>query len=325
MLRTLDTIDSIFFSNWEKAANNLFSSQKKTIVFQFLELQDFYDSDDLFIKMNARGIPLTDFEIFKSKWIEQIENTYDPEQVKQIKSRIDNDWTDFLWPLRKTKNGLKRIDSFFQNLLKLIIGNAAASLSNKNLDFDVIFEANNKNLIFSFSKYVEDYNVEFNKDMLDRIQQELNVMCDENSTFTKLRKNKLNIETYFNLEKEWDFFVIKDRDNNNPNYKGRATLYALFRFVYIFHDASDNQLSQWLRLMRNLIENKRFDASSDIVKVIKDIDEILKLLSDSYQGSPELLNINDWLTKNIEFKPKGFTNDQRKEELIKAELIKDPK
>ena len=82
MLRMLDTIDSIFFKNWEKAATNLFSVDHNTILFQFLKLEDFYDPDDLFIKMNARGLPLTEFEIFKGKWMEQIENFYAPVEVK---------------------------------------------------------------------------------------------------------------------------------------------------------------------------------------------------------------------------------------------------
>ncbi|WP_288117479.1 DUF262 domain-containing protein [Bacteroides acidifaciens] len=69
ILRMLDTIDSFFFDKWKEAADNLFSEGNKTILFQFLKLKDFYDPDDLFIKMNARGLPLTDFEIFKGKWL----------------------------------------------------------------------------------------------------------------------------------------------------------------------------------------------------------------------------------------------------------------
>ena len=88
MLRMLDTIDSIFFKSWEEAANNLFSADHNTILFQFLKLENFYDPDDLFIKMNARGLPLTEFEIFKGKWMEQIETLYEPAEIKSLKSLI---------------------------------------------------------------------------------------------------------------------------------------------------------------------------------------------------------------------------------------------
>ena len=322
MLRMLDTIDSIFFKNWEKAATNLFSVDHNTILFQFLKLEDFYDPDDLFIKMNARGLPLTEFEIFKGKWMEQIENFYAPVEVKDMKSLIDVSWTDFLWPLRKQRPGLKNIDPFFQNILKLIIGNSSASFSIKGMDFDILFEANKKELSFSYGKYVEEYNVVFNKDMLDRIKEELDVMCNPDSIFTKFRTNGIKNEGWIDLEKEWKFFVIQDRDNNNPNYKGRVFLYALSRFSSLIISTNDSEVNQWARLIRNLVENNRFDSSNDVVKVIQDIDVILVELVAYCKVNQGLSRVNDWVAQNT-FTPKGFTNSQWEEERIKAELRKD--
>ena len=322
MLRMLDTIDSIFFKNWEKAATNLFSVDHNTILFQFLKLEDFYDPDDLFIKMNARGLPLTEFEIFKGKWMEQIENFYAPVEVKDMKSLIDVSWTDFLWPLRKQRPGLKNIDPFFQNILKLIIGNSSASFSIKGMDFDILFEANKKELSFSYGKYVEEYNVVFNKDMLDRIKEELDVMCNPDSIFTKFRTNGIKNEGWIDLEKEWKFFVIQDRDNNNPNYKGRVFLYALSRFSSLITSTNDSEVNQWARLIRNLVENNRFDSSNDVVKVIQDIDVILVELVAYGKVNQGLSRVNDWVAQNT-FTPKGFTNSQWEEERIKAELRKD--
>lgn len=322
MLRMLDTIDSIFFKNWEKAATNLFSVDHNTILFQFLKLEDFYDPDDLFIKMNARGLPLTEFEIFKGKWMEQIENFYAPVEVKDMKSLIDVSWTDFLWPLRKQRPGLKNIDPFFQNILKLIIGNSSASFSIKGMDFDILFEANKKELSFSYGKYVEEYNVVFNKDMLDRIKEELDVMCNPDSIFTKFRTNGIKNEGWIDLEKEWKFFVIQDRDNNNPNYKGRVFLYALSRFSSLITSTNDSEVNQWARLIRNLVENNRFDSSNDVVKVIQDIDGILVELVAYCKVNQGLSRVNDWVAQNT-FTPKGFTNSQWEEERIKAELRKD--
>lgn len=89
--------------------------------------------------------------------MEQIEASYSPSEVKDLKSKIDVTWTDFLWPMRRLREGLKNVDPFYRNLLKLVIGNSAASLSNKKLDFDILFEANQKDLTFSYSKYTEEY------------------------------------------------------------------------------------------------------------------------------------------------------------------------
>lgn len=144
--------------------------------------------------MNARGLPLTEFEIFKGKWMEQIETLYKPAEIKVMKSLIDVSWTDFLWPLRTQRKGLKNIDSFFQNLLKLIIGNSTASMSSFRVDFDVLFEANKKELSFSYAKYIEEYNVVFDRIMLDRIKEELEAMCSPNSIFTKFRTSETKHE-----------------------------------------------------------------------------------------------------------------------------------
>lgn len=323
MLRMLDTIDSIFFKSWEEAANNLFSADHNTILFQFLKLENFYDPDDLFIKMNARGLPLTEFEIFKGKWMEQIETLYEPAEIKSLKSLIDVSWTDFLWPLRTQRKELKNIDPFFQNLLKLIIGNSTASLLSNKVDFDILFEANKKELSFSYGKYTEEYNVVFDRVMLDRIKEELEAMCSPNSVFTKFRTSETKHEKWIDLEKEWQFFVIQDRDNNNPNYKGRVTLYALSRFSTLMPSTNDCEVNQWSRLIRNLIENTRFDPSNDAVRVIKDIDTMLLELTAYYKENNGSSCVNDWVAQNTTFTPKGFTNSQWEEEKIKAELRKD--
>lgn len=323
MLRMLDTIDSIFFKSWEEAANNLFSADHNTILFQFLKLENFYDPDDLFIKMNARGLPLTEFEIFKGKWMEQIETLYEPAEIKSLKSLIDVSWTDFLWPLRTQRKELKNIDPFFQNLLKLIIGNSTTSLLSNKVDFDILFEANKKELSFSYGKYTEEYNVVFDRVMLDRIKEELEAMCSPNSVFTKFRTSETKHEKWIDLEKEWQFFVIQDRDNNNPNYKGRVTLYALSRFSTLMPSTNDCEVNQWSRLIRNLIENTRFDSSNDAVRVIKDIDTMLLELTAYYKENNGSSCVNDWVAQNTTFTPKGFTNSQWEEEKIKAELRKD--
>lgn len=323
MLRMLDTIDSIFFKSWEEAANNLFSADHNTILFQFLKLENFYDPDDLFIKMNARGLPLTEFEIFKGKWMEQIETLYEPAEIKSLKSLIDVSWTDFLWPLRTQRKELKNINPFFQNLLKLIIGNSTASLLSNKVDFDILFEANKKELSFSYGKYTEEYNVVFDRVMLDRIKEELEAMCSPNSVFTKFRTSETKHEKWIDLEKEWQFFVIQDRDNNNPNYKGRVTLYALSRFSTLMPSTNDCEVNQWSRLIRNLIENTRFDSSNDAVRVIKDIDTMLLELTAYYKENNGSSCVNDWVAQNTTFTPKGFTNSQWEEEKIKAELRKD--
>ena len=58
-------------------------------------------SDDLYIKMNARGKPLTNFENFKAEVIKWVSENVSKEESIRVASKFDNEWTDIFW-----ENGL---------------------------------------------------------------------------------------------------------------------------------------------------------------------------------------------------------------------------
>lgn len=110
-----------FKSYWEKL------SKDDVIVFFYLPLRDFGLSDDLYIKMNARGKQLTSFENFKADLIGYItkqsedESLEESEQAKWkelldpkngIPIKLDTDWTDIFWKKSK-KSCDNRIDEIY--------------------------------------------------------------------------------------------------------------------------------------------------------------------------------------------------------------------
>ena len=112
-------VNCAFKRYWKKLV-----SEDAPIVFYHLPLQDFGLSDDLYIKMNARGKQLTSFENFKADLIgyitTQVENTSleksNPAEWKKlldpeigIPIKLDTKWTDIFW---KNKSiGIKGKDS----------------------------------------------------------------------------------------------------------------------------------------------------------------------------------------------------------------------
>lgn len=77
------------------------------ITFHLLPLEHFGLSDDLYIKMNARGKPLTTFETFKARFEELLKELF-PTGTRRIgdtefpvptffERRMDTQWTDFFW------------------------------------------------------------------------------------------------------------------------------------------------------------------------------------------------------------------------------------
>jgi hypothetical protein len=117
----LDGIEQVFRCNcirfnqcsylyyWEKLTVNC------PIGFYFLSLNEFKLTDDLYIKMNARGKQLTGFENFKADLIDyitkQTEETQQDEWKKLIDpmngipKKLDTDWTQIFWKYKS--DGIK--------------------------------------------------------------------------------------------------------------------------------------------------------------------------------------------------------------------------
>lgn len=97
-------------------------SSERAIWFLFLPVVDMDYGEDLYIKMNSRGRPLTPFEVFKA----DIENILrppllTPERYGELTEKIDGTWTDLLWAYEKSGSGDFLIDDEFMNYLSFII------------------------------------------------------------------------------------------------------------------------------------------------------------------------------------------------------------
>ncbi|MCI6428479.1 MAG: DUF262 domain-containing protein [Rikenellaceae bacterium] len=133
----IDGIEELFQNTNEDVFKNYWDSltEKDAIVFYHLPLSDFGLSDDLYIKMNARGKQLTGFENFKADLIgyitkqaqdETIEHSIRTEWEKLldpkngIPIKLDTDWTDIFWECRSKDN---RIDEIFFTFLNRFFWN----------------------------------------------------------------------------------------------------------------------------------------------------------------------------------------------------------
>lgn len=98
-------------------------------------------SDDLYIKMNARGKALTNFENFKADLVSWVQNPKNPEAImyetfhpdlERIRykhyfpAQIDNTWTDVFWSYSKNKMGqffTGKIDEVFFSFINRFVLN----------------------------------------------------------------------------------------------------------------------------------------------------------------------------------------------------------
>ena len=112
MLTMLDAIDAKF-----RDVDNLWNKLgSDCITFYFLPIKDMGLTDELYIKMNSRGKPLSEFENFKAELEGELEKT-DRDQAHEIATKIDGAWTDLLWHYKDADN---TVDGAFLHLFYLV-------------------------------------------------------------------------------------------------------------------------------------------------------------------------------------------------------------
>ena len=124
----LDAIHADFHMHEDLYAR-LLDESNPAVTFQLLDLDNFGLSDDLYIKMNARGKPLTEFETFKARFEQQLEELFGDENTeiegevlsisRFFSRRIDTTWADFFWEYRDRESHTS--DDAVMNLFRAVI------------------------------------------------------------------------------------------------------------------------------------------------------------------------------------------------------------
>ncbi len=232
MLIMIDSIHSKFQSDfcYEYLDN---------ITFNFFELENFGLDDDLYIKMNARGKPLTDFENFKAKF-EKYLSEYDITLKNDFSIKIDNIWTDFFWGFAVNDKSYL-IDSFFMNYFFFITELLYYCNNKEVLREEITFNhiksiyASRENIVFLFSSL----------DILPSVQncfKEIFSKSDYSEGKVTIFDNDINL-----LEK-----IITGQ---NINIQQKILLFLIIKHLTVT-TVNDN-LKDLLRVSRNLLTRIR--------------------------------------------------------------------
>ena len=93
------------------------------IKFEFLKMDDFNLNEVLYVKMNARGKQLSDFENFKAEFEKYIDDI-------RIKAKLDNEWLDIFWKL-----DLEKVDELYYNFFFNVTFNLYVETSEVDKNF----------------------------------------------------------------------------------------------------------------------------------------------------------------------------------------------
>ncbi|EPH6131510.1 DUF262 domain-containing protein [Campylobacter lari] len=235
----------------KKFSNEEFFDKLELLKFHFIKLENFNLDDDLYIKMNARGKKLTDFEIFKAEFekflISNKKNLFKEYFIKNI----DGEWTDLFWRLG-FKNKHHLIDDAFMNFFYFI--SEMLHVKNKEKTTVIDFENMKKNI----SKLIE--NVYFNDENIDFFFKAIKYL-ENIANF-----NKENLSVNFEKNKlalfdKYPDLLIKVINNDKGNLINLQQKILLFIIISNFVENEGNinvvNLLDKLRIVRNLIQRIR--------------------------------------------------------------------
>lgn len=297
MLVVLRAIEEKFGSLnniWEKL-----SGEKPKVIFHLLSMNDLGLPDDLYIKMNARGKPLTDFEHFKSSFSEILEEKH----AKYFNERIDGEWADLFWNIFKDKHAKDIAKSVDEGFLRFFWYITNIIVNRNNITFESDFWLNRVKAVYKNNLE----NIQFLFDCLDLFVgydksdkkpfAEIFYVRDEEFSVSKTKLFFGNAQS--NL-------FHKCVENYSAGGLGFAIgeqllLYAFIQINLNGYNVPDN----FYRLLRNLLEN-----ATD--KQIRN-----ENLGNLYQS------INALIAGERNHDKLSFTSRQLHEETIKQELIND--
>lgn len=232
MLEMLDAIH-------DKFKNSNFYDRLENIQFSFLELKEFGLTDDLYIKMNARGKPLSEFENFKAE--------FEKELSQEIKAKLDNAWLDLFWGLKDSDNLSsvdKRYMAFFNRVASnFYVLNIKDTKEAKDFDFD---KFNALDTLEFFSS---------NKNNVNNVIKILDELCEVPNC--ELLKN----------------FTDTSKD---ITYETRANFFALSAFLINFgaQKLGGDFYKEYERITSNVARDFNIDSISNLKQAFEFINEI---------------------------------------------------
>lgn len=314
MLTMLDDIHKIFYMERDGLAK-LLDQDNPRLSFQFLDLKGFGLTDDLYIKMNARGKSLTPIETFKANLEQYLRHElHDEQRAKTFADKMDGQWADLMWCYRDKEHpehaSDRQWERVFQNLLSYSYALSEGEgpngeLSRLHRDF-LSFNAykelgciNEKSLDFITSVLDVLYNGE------DKIHEWLG---EEFRAYFSAEKSEKSEKS----EKYWIYLLR----NQNWSYNARLIFYAYVAYLIKFKPQRDNPadvqaLGEWMRVVHNLYrgENLQINNEQNYVSALCGLRGMIE------QGQP----IYQLLSSG--YSPDGVAGWQIAEEQCKAKLL----
>lgn len=274
-------------------------NQTPPITFDFLSLNKYPLTDELYVRMNARGKPLTEFENFKARFTDFLQNCDEWDEywiTENFSKKMDKAWTDLFWEYARPRDDSSsggteqalNFDLYLMNYIKFITemlyaetvqenGKPSSFDSKKPLDFDLVEQVYSREKLANIHFLLKS--LDFWKEVGDKYGSPSQWMrclfCDSH---------------------EQDKVVLFHGDNSKGDLWTRCLtgdgfglyekilLFALTRRGVWLKSVNPNQFARFARVVRNLLQTVRYLHSTitqyELNIQAKDMPNLLSSLKD---------------------------------------------
>ena len=294
MLVMLDAIHTMFhdtYGLWQKLMGD-------AITFYFLPLGNLGVTDELYIKMNSRGKPLTNFEHFKAELELQMKEV-DEETAKKIIRKIDREWSDLLWPYRNSETGNQQADTVTDDEFLRYIHFVSDLISYQNGEqelkdeFDIIekqFSKSNPQALSNMKQLENLFDIWTKIPNIDAFFNDYFYVSDytPGKSLPDYQSGKTKIERLSNTKKEQQTNLFLDCCAHYGIVIGKRPQFPLGRFILLYcfilklqhqeQELSDTHFRRRLRIVSNLVNNSVNTLRSDYMKeLLVQVEKIILL------------------------------------------------
>lgn len=289
-----DLLDSVF---------DKLISENSPIHFLYLNIDDIGLTDNIYIKMNARGKPLTHFENFKAQLNAYIKNQH-PDFANEFMGNINSRWSQFFWTpeYRKTLKDKSKQLTFDAQMMKffrfLMLTDYIVNVDDSNLknsqqsirhtiqqliqEQDYAFTSHLFNDEFRHVRHISTEASNVNIQTFVKMNRLLNILSKRKETTGTIRfidSGEFQKE-YIDEERAFIRLIGASEEKTLTNEE-QIVLFAEYAFLikYANDDYSfdkEKELNRWIRIVYNLTKatlNLQLDVLFRMIRTINKIVE----------------------------------------------------
>ena len=311
----LTMLDSIHEKYAEYGCSDL-SGHLEHLKFYVLRLDKFGLTEELYVKMNARGLPLTPFENFKADLV----GYYKPKE-KDVRNealndwlnfatRLDTVWLDLFWSKedQTDKDFNNKFFRFFYRYCAVMVylrlkgqNDARSFLGDKDADLS-FFEKKSEEQERTDARYA---GFAYYKKLLDN---GIDIKRDTTKILDTLLEDKDVI--YSQLTSQWNDKCQPFCDESSYKRKDAVIFAAVILFILNYETFNETNFRRWMRVVWNIVENTNIDGVVPQINTVRNLYDILE--NDKSNGDIYLTLARSFSGN----KPQAIVEEARKAEMI---------